>query len=160
MILYYSRTRKTEVVAKALHTLTGLPLHALTSDIDGARGLSFIWKAMRGAMGAKGNPVGNIPADLPKEIYLCGPIWAGEAAGPLKYFIANADLRRTKVHAVLTARMPTAQYQKVPGKLLERVGATPGEVFLLATAKELPESDVVMEHLREWLSGFAPVEGP
>jgi hypothetical protein len=154
MIFYYSRTHNTKTAAQALHELTGLPLYALESDINAAKGISFVWKALRGTLGSKGNKINNPPPAVPAEIYLCLPIWIGEAAGPVKYFIANTDLARTKVHAVITARMPTSQYRDAVVKLLERAGAQMGEITLLATTKGQPDPAVMHEHLREWLDGF------
>lgn len=160
MIFYYSRTRKTETAAQALHEITGLPLYTLESGINDAKGFSFAWKAMRSVMGAKGFAVVNMPAGVPGEIYLCGPVWAGEPAGPLKYFIANADLTKTKVHVILTAMMPTDQYRTAICKVLERAGAQVGEVLLLAMKKGMPEPDVLREHINGWLNEFASVASP
>jgi hypothetical protein len=149
MIFYYSRTQKTKIAAEALHEITGMPLYALDAQISEAKGILFIWRAMRSVMGKKGCPVDNMPASLPGEIYLCGPIWAGAPAGPLKYFITRANLSGIKVHVLLTGLQPSEQTRTSTRKQLERAGCRPGKVYLIATQKTPPEKDILTEHLRE-----------
>jgi len=151
MIVYFSRSGKTEIIAQALAAITGLPLHTLASDIDGAKGFSFAWKALLSVVRVKGVAATNLPDTLPAEIYLCGPVWAGEPAGPLKFFIQQADLSRTRVHILLTARMPSEQHRTAARNLLERAGAQAGNIYLLATNKEAPDPALIKEHLQALL---------
>lgn len=152
MIIYYSRTQKTKIAAQALGEVTGLPLYELNAEIADAHGVKFAWKAIRSVMGAKGSPVTNLPGALPEEIWLCAPIWAGEIAGPGKYFLANTDLTQTRVNILLTGMSPSHQNEKAARRLLERTGAQAGTVLMLATPKQLPEPETVREHLRELLN--------
>jgi len=151
MIFYYSRTDKTKATAQALHDITGLPLYPLASDINDVKGFLFAFRAIKSAFGAKGLPVTNMPDAVPEEIYLCAPVWAGDPAGPVKYFIANANLRRTRVHVILTAMTPTHQNRANIKKLLERAGAAVGEILQIATTKQPPEPEILHEHITEWL---------
>jgi hypothetical protein len=149
MIFYYTRTQKTKIVAEALHEITGMPLYALDSDINEIKGIRFAWKAVRSIMSAKGYLVKNMPTSTPGEIYLCGPIWVGEMAGPLKYFISNTDLSKTTVNILLTGIQPTEQNRESARKFLGKAGCKPGKIYMLATSKEPPEKEIVTEHLRE-----------
>ena len=155
MIFYYSRTDKTKAAAQALHEITGLPLYPLESDITDAKGFLFAFKSISAAFGNKGLPVRNMPDTVPEEIYLCAPIWAGEPAGPMKFFIANAGLARVRVHVVLTAMTPTRQHITHVKKLLDKAGATPGDILQIATTKQPPEAEILREHLRELLEPAA-----
>jgi hypothetical protein len=149
MIFYYSRTQKTKIAALALHDITGLPLYALASDIHEVKGIRFAFRALRSIIGKKGYPVNNMPDVVPDEFYLCAPIWVGEMAGPVKYFINNIDLTNKKVHVLLTGMQPTEQNRDRVRKVLAANGCQPGNVYRVATTKELPEKEIVTEHLRE-----------
>ncbi|MCL2604198.1 MAG: hypothetical protein FWD90_06945 [Defluviitaleaceae bacterium] len=151
MIIYYTRTQKSKIAAEALHDITGLPLYALDSDIHEVKGIRFAWRAVRSIIGSKGYPVKNMPKAIPSEVYLCGPIWVGEIAGPLKYFINQADLSGKKVHMLLTGIQPTEQNRESARKCLGKSGCQIGEIYLIATQKELPEKEVITEHLREMM---------
>lgn|GEM_PF-1165663 len=155
MILYYSRTKKSALAAQALHEITGMPLYALETDINSFTGIKFGWNALRSVMSKKGYPVSNLPGNVPGEVYLCGPIWAGEMAGPLKYVVTNVDFSKTVVHVLLTGMQPSEQNRISTQKLLLKSGCLPGEVYLMATPKQMPEKEVVTEHLRALLGGDA-----
>ncbi|MCL2188864.1 MAG: hypothetical protein FWC16_08065 [Defluviitaleaceae bacterium] len=151
MIFYYTRTQKTKVAAEALHEITGLGLYALTAPVSEVKGFSFWVKAFKSVMSAKGCEVHNLPDTLPAEIYLCGPIWAGEMAGPLKYFLRELDISKTKIHCVLTGMQPTEKDRESARRVIERAGAQAGDIHLIATQKTMPEKDVLIEHLRALL---------
>ncbi|MCL2363348.1 MAG: hypothetical protein FWC71_01650 [Defluviitaleaceae bacterium] len=151
MIIYFSRTDKTKAAAQALHDITGLPLYPLESDITDAKGFLFAFKAIKAAFDPKGLSVRNMPDTLPEEIYLCAPVWAGEPAGPMKYFIANAKLERVRVHVLLTAATPSRQHIASVKKLMDKAGATLGEIFQIATTKQPPEAEILREHINDWL---------
>ena len=155
MILYYSRTKKTEAAAQALHEITGMPLYALESDINALKGIKFGWNALRSAISKAGYPVSNLPGSVPEEVYLCGPIWAGEMAGPLKYVLNQVDFSNTKVHILLTGMQPSEQNRIAAHKRIANIPCRPGTVHLLATPKEVPERDILIEHLRELLGAGA-----
>ena len=98
MILYYTRSNKTKVCAEALHDVTGLPLYRLESDLNEKTGFRFIFKVLQLVFTGKDYPISNMPTDLPDEIYLCGPIWGGQLAGPLLYFLNNMNSRKCRVN--------------------------------------------------------------
>ena len=149
MIFYYSRAQKTKVAAEALHDITGLPLCALAAEINAAKGFLFAWKALKAAFSIKGCKVNDLPGNVPAEIYLCGPIWAGDMAGPLKYFIQNVDLSHTRVHMLLTAAQPTEGNRERVKRTLAAAHVTHGDIHLFATTKALPDKALLIEQLRE-----------
>ena len=155
MILYYSRTQKTALAAQALHEITGLSLYALESDINDLKGVKFGWNALRSVISKKGYPVKNLPGSVPDVVYLCGPIWAGEMAGPLKYLLTQVDFSNTTVNVLLTGMQPSEQNRVSALKCLTASGCQPGDVYLMATSKEMPEKEILVEHLRELLGASA-----
>jgi hypothetical protein len=152
MIFYYTRTQKSRIAAEALGEITGQPLYALESDINDSKGLRFAWQAVRSVIGAKGCPVKNMPVGVPGEIYLCGPVWMGAIAGPLNYFINSPVVSGVKVHLLLTCMQPTEETRASAYKRLTKAGCVPGKVYMIATSKQPPEKEVVIEHLRELMA--------
>jgi len=152
MILYYSRTQKTRVCAEALHDVTGLPLYAFESDVNQLTNMRFLLRIARLVVMRNECPIVNMPVNIPGEIYLCGPIWAGALALPVKYFLKHADLKGKKVHLLITASIATQQHRDTVLKALSYTGCIPGEVYQFATTKELPERMFIAEQLREMFS--------
>ena len=152
MILYYTRSQKTKIFAEALHDILGFPLCELESELKGLSDMKFLFKALGMAFSDKGCPVTNMPATVPAEIYVCGPVWGGRLVGPPRYFLDNADLSSTKVNVLLTASTPTVKQKQRVQELLNRLNCIPGNTYIFATEdKSLPEKDVIIEQLREML---------
>jgi len=153
MILYYTRSQKTKVFAKALGEILGWPLHELQSDLDNMKGFKFLRKALGMVFSGKGFPVSNMPKEMPEEIYVCGPIWGGRLVGPPKYFMENIDLSKTKVNLLITAQTPIEKYRTRALEDLAKIKCIPGEAYIFATSKgtDLPEKDIAIDHLRELL---------
>ena len=151
MILYFSRSGKTQAFAQALHDILGLPLYRLESELGGLKKLRFFVTVVSRMMSRKPTPVTNMPPEpLPAEIWLCGPVWAGDAALPLQHFLQQATLRGVTVNLLLTAAQPDEKYRKQGHKLLAATACTPGEVLLFATRGE-PDMPTITEQLRDML---------
>jgi len=151
MILYYTYKQKTKVFAESLGEVLNLPTYELKSDINKKSWLGFMFTAIKLAFTNKTTPLSNIPNNLPEEIFVCGPIWGGSVAAPVKYFFENTALRRTKVHLLLTASIPTEKYRTTAEEYLCKF-CIPGDVHLFATSdKVMPEQDVLVEQLRKIL---------
>ena len=148
MILYYTYKQKTKVFAESLSEVLSLPTYRLQADINNKSRFGFLFTALRLAFTGKASPVSNMPGSLPDEIFVCGPIWGGTVAAPVKYFFENTDLRRTKVHLLLTASIPTEKYRRRAEEYLRKF-CIPGDVHLFATSdKIMPEKEVLVEQLR------------
>jgi len=63
------------------------------------------------------------------------------------------DLSNTKVNILLTGMQPSEQNRISAQKFLTKTGCHVGEVHLMATPKEMPEKEILVEHLRELLGG-------
>jgi len=147
MILYYTYEQKTKVFAESLSEVINLPTYELKADINNKSRFGFIFNALRLAFTGKSSPVSNIPSSLPEEIYVCGPIWGGTVAAPVKYFFENTNLKHTKVHLLLTACIPTEKYRQTAAEYLRKF-CVPGDVHLFATnSKIMPEKEILTEQL-------------
>ena len=153
MIIYYTRSQKTKVFAEALGEILNMPLYELKSDLDNMKNFKFLTKALGMVFSGKGFPVSNMPGSVPEEIYVCGPIWGGRLVGPIKYFLENTDLSKTKVNILVTAETPVERYRAKALTDLSQIKCIPGEAYIFATSKDkFPEKEIAIEHLHEYLS--------
>ena len=147
MILCYSATQKTKPYAEVLGTILEKPVYMLEADFSI---LKSLWLTLR----KKPAPVHNMPATsdiTDDDIYLCGPVWGGYPAAPLRYFLMNASLSGKKVHMLLTAGMSHNKYGDNAKKLIIEAGAVPGnvEVFSVDTKADTKmNQEIIEEHIR------------
>ena len=153
MILYYTRSQKTKVFAEALHDTFDLPLHELKTELDGMGDFKFMLRALGSVFTKRECPVSNMPPTVPDEICLCAPIWGGKMAAPAQYFLKRMDLSKTKVNLLMTASTPVEKYRARAMEDLKQINCIPGDAYIFATGKELPEKDVVLQQMREILQG-------
>ena len=152
MVIYFSRSKKTEVFAKVLGEMKNLPLFELRSELNEMPTFRFMFKALGLALFGKTFPVDKMPESLPEEIFICSPIWGGNIAPPVKYFLQHAKIKDVRVNVLLTASMPTDNYIKKTEKLLKNISCLAGNVCIFAiNSKETPDEDIVKEHLKEAL---------
>ena len=153
MVIYFSRSKKTEVFAKVLGEIKNLPLFELRSELNEMPTFRFLFKALWLVIRGKGFLQSNMPAGLPEEIYVCTPVWGGQVASPVRFFLQNAEITNVRVNILLTASMPTDKYVKNAEKLLGDTSCLAGKVRIFATSSKetLPEADIIREHLREAL---------
>ena len=153
MVIYFSRSKKTEVFAKVLGETKNLPLFELRSELNEMPTFRFVLKALGLTLRGKSYTVDKMPDNLPEEIFVCSPVWGGNVAPTVKYFLQNADIANVKVNILLTASMPTDKYVKNAEKLLEKTTCLAGNVCIFATSSKeaLPDADIIREHLKEAL---------
>jgi len=157
MILYYTYKQKTKVFAQSLGEVLSLPTYELKTDLNDKSGFGFMFNALKLAFTDKPYPIYNMPDDIPLEIYVCSPVWGGRMAAPIKYFLENSNLQRTRVNLLLTASIPTEKYRQKALEYLQKLNCTPGDVYLFATSdKVMPDGEVVKEQLCEILGMEMP----
>ena len=150
MVVYFSRSKKTEVFAKELAALENMPLFELRSELNEMSTFRLIFKVLSLGIRGKSSPVYEMPGSYPEKIYVCSPVWAGGLAPPVKYFLQNADLAKTEVNVLLTASTPTDKYVKEADTFLKSIACIHGNTNIFATSmKVMPEADVVREHIKE-----------
>jgi hypothetical protein len=153
MILYYTHSQKTKVLALALGEVLGQPVYQLQSDLNNRSTFGFMFKALRLAFSKKSYPVSNMPQELPREIYLCSPVWGGGFAAPVKYFLENANLADCVVNIGLTASVPVDKYKKKALDYLSKIPCKPGAAYIFATSDDVePDKAAIADQLREMLA--------
>jgi len=152
MIVYYTFKKKTKLFAEALGDVVGMQTYALECDLNKKSDLAFMFHALKSCFTRRTIPVSNIPSNFGDNIFVCSPIWGGEMAAPVKYFLENADLRGVTVNILLTASVPTEKYTQKAAEFLNKIPCQQGEVFIFATSDKA-EKDVIAEQLREMMRG-------
>ena len=152
MVLYYTFKQKTKIFAETLGDVLNQPVYGLESDLNDKAGFRFMFSALMTCFTRKSYPISNMPGSVPPEIFVCSPIWGGEMAAPVKYFLENSDLRGVKVNILLTASIPTGKYRQKALAFLNKIPCQQGEAYIFATAdKIMPEKEVLREQLRDML---------
>ena len=153
MILYYTRSHKTKVFAEALHDIFSMPLVKLKTELDDMGDFKFMIRSLGSVFTKRECTVSNIPAALPGEIYLCGPIWGGKMAAPVRYFLKHAGLKGVRVNLLITASTPVEKYRARALEDLALINCIPGKAYIFATGndKNMPEKDVVIQQMGEIL---------
>jgi len=152
MILYYTYKQKTKIFAQALSEILDLPTYELNAALNNKSGFGFMLNALILTFTGKTCPIMNMPQEVPLEVYVCSPIWGGHLAAPVKYFLENARLQRTRVNLILTASVPTLKYEQTALKYLRNISCIPGDVYLFATSdKMMPDKELLKEQLHDIL---------
>jgi hypothetical protein len=154
LIFYYSRGKKTKIFAQALGEFLEQDVLELESDLNKRGKFSFFFKALRLAFSGKGYAVSNMESIkiTAEEIFLCAPIWGGQIAAPVKYFLENADLKDKKVNLLLTASVPVEKYRLDALEFLRKFPCITGEAYIFATSGKVPpEKETIKEQLHEIL---------
>ena len=153
MVLYYTKGRKTKVFAEALAEVTEYPIQELKTSLNDKGHTAFIFRSLTLAISGKAYPVSNMPEDMPDEIFVCAPVWAGRPAAPALYFLQNADLTNKKVNMLLTCASATSgeKYKQKALDILNKTSCETGEVYVFVTTKQLPKHALAVEQLTQML---------
>lgn len=152
MVFYYTFTQKTKIFAEILGELKKLDVYGLECDLNKKSNIAFTFGALMSCITKKSIAVNNMPPTVSNEIYVCSPVWGGELAAPVKYFLENMDLKGTKVNILLTAGVPVEKYKNNALEFLQKVPCEVGNAYIFATDnKTHHDREVIKEHLGEML---------
>jgi hypothetical protein len=148
VVYYYSATNKTKIYANLLANLLDCPAYELKAEMEESSEAKLLFKVLWTMIRKKDIKVTNMPDSFDKEIYLCGPVWAGSPALPILYLLKTADLKGVTVNMLLTAG---AVSEKIAQKAIGRIssaGCVPGKVHVFVGSDDT-EREVAEEHIRK-----------
>ena len=152
MVIYYTFKKKTKIFAEVLGDVVDKQTYALECDLNKKSDLVFMFHALKSCFTRRTIPVSNIPNSFGEKIFVCSPVWGGEMAAPVKYFLENADLRGVNVNILLTASIPTEKYKQKAADFLTKIPCIQGKVFIFAASDKIKlEKDVITEQINEIL---------
>ena len=150
MIVYFSRSKKTEIFAKTLADMINMPIFELRSDLGQLPTHRFVLRLLRLFMGFGKCSVIELPKALPGRIFVCSPVWAGGFALPVRHFLQNANLTDVEVNVLLTAAAPTESHARKAEAFLHRTPCKIGKVHIFATSSgAMPEVHTIRAHMKE-----------
>lgn len=159
LVVYYSRTGKTEMAARAVAKVLSADLRCLREK-RGRRGLfGFLRSGYEATMGLQSELV---DADYSLEGYdrvvLCQPVWASSATPAMNRFLARIDPRGRSfaLLAVSGGGAADALFAKVSASLEARGGKVIAKSCLRGGMGPLPEVEKVMVAEAERWAGSLP----
>jgi len=148
VVYYYSATNKTKIYADLLADLLGCSAYELKAEMEATGEVKILFKALWAMIRKKDIKVTNMPDSFDKEIYLCGPVWAGSPALPVLYLLKTADLKGTTVHMLLTAGAVGEKIIQKATNCIISAGCVPGKVHVFVGSDDT-EREVAEEHIRK-----------
>lgn len=104
LVVYYSLTGKTDVVAQALARELGADLRRVEDVEKPAVGWRFMLSASLAALRGAESPIQPIDTGLQAydRVFVGSPVWAGSPSTPINAFIAKADFSGKEVIPFMT----------------------------------------------------------
>lgn len=155
LVVYYSWTGNTEVVAKEVHKLVGGDLQKLEEDKRRTTGIGFMGAAFSALTGMKSRLK---PMDLTlKEydnIFLGAQVWASHSTPAINSFIDKAQLKDKRVYLFLTKaddKVPQKVIDSITKRIEKRGGKAVGCFSLTTHMGSVLTPDAVKEPVAGWI---------
>ena len=103
LVVYYSRTGKTRMLAEKLATPLGAELQEIREEKDRSGILGYLSAALDSLLGRRAN-LTHAPDPAPfKTIVIGAPIWTGRVTAPVRAYVEQVDLSGKSVCAFTTS---------------------------------------------------------
>ena len=113
LVVYYSRTGKSEIFAQALSAHLATDILKITDRKNRSGALGFMLSALDSIRGAAADiEPPHIDVNPYKVIVLVSPIWNWKLCTPIRTFIDKNNLQGKKVLVVTTANIDVKKYDK------------------------------------------------
>ena len=151
LVVYYSRTTNTEIVAKEI-------AKAVDGDmrrIELKKGISFFWAGFTSAMGKQGK-IKPFDYDLKgyDNVFIGSPVWAGKTSTPINTFLSNADFTGKNVYIFITQadnKTPSLVYESISKRVEEKGGKVADTFFVKTDMKNPVTAEQARKHVEEWI---------
>lgn len=112
LILYYSRTGKSKIVADTLHEHLNADLLEINENKDRSGALGFMGAALDSFLDRETDIIPSaIDLDDYDNVIMVSPIWNWNIAVPIRTCISHADLRGKKLLMFTTANIDIKKYE-------------------------------------------------
>ncbi len=149
MVIYYSWHGNTKLYAESLAAIRKTSAFEL-AEIRPRKGFSGNLRAGYQAIMKKEEKVKRLPiVKNYKEVFVCSPIYAGNLAPAVVYFLRNTNLKNKKVNIIFTCKALHGHdaYKKNIMKFLTSIDCIPGEIYAFASTKEPLDKKILREQL-------------
>jgi flavodoxin len=154
LVVYFSLTGNTEVVAKEISSISGgdlkklEPVHPMNpSSFAGA-----VFSAMLG-LKRKLKPLDCSVKDY-DNIFIGGQIWAGHSTPPINAFLDKTDFSGKTVYLFLTQaddKEPTAVNDSIRSRIEKHGGKVANTFFIQTKMKTVISPEAVKQPISDWL---------
>ncbi|HNZ82364.1 MAG TPA: flavodoxin [Sedimentibacter sp.] len=151
LVVYYSRTGHTEIVAKEIAKIVKGDI----KRIELKKKISIFWAGFN-ALTKKDGKIKPIDFYLEDydNIFIGSPVWAGKTSTPINAFLSRSNFTGKNVYVFLTQTNKEA-HDFVYESVSSRVKAKGGKVidtFFIKTVEEIPLTpDQVRKPVEEWI---------
>jgi flavodoxin len=155
IVVYYSWTGNTEVVAREIHDMVGGDLKKIEEVKQRTGGIGFAGGAFSAMLGLKSKikPMDFSMSDY-ENIFLGGQVWASHSAPAINAFLDKADLKDKKVYLFLT-KADDKVPQKVIDSISQRVERKGGKFIdalsITTSMKSVISPEAVRKPAEDWL---------
>lgn len=156
IIVYYSWTGNTEVVADAIRKFSGDDIRRLEEAKPRKKGIGFAKAAVSALFGSKSKlkPM-NFSLDSYDILYLGSPVWANHSAPAINSFISKADLSGKSVYLFLTQgddKNPQIVIDAISKRIEKRGGKVVDSIFVTTEMNKVITPEAVGKPISDWLS--------
>ena len=153
IVLYYSRTGGTRVVAKTIREALDCDLQEI-KDLKDRSGIKGFWGGMKDVSNkvkAEINPQ-TLDLDAYDLIVICSPVWGMQFAPAITTFMSSIDFKDKRIVLAAVARM-NMKAEKLE-EMNKEIGSKGGEVikdFVIKTWFKSPEEikELTKEHIKD-----------
>ncbi len=158
LIVYYSWTGNTEVVAKELHGLIGGDIDRIEEVKERKKGIGFFTGVFGALKGSKSRikPM-NFSPDEYDNIFIGGPIWASNCAPAINSYLSSADLKGKNVYLFITKadeKVPQNAIASISKKVEKRGGKVIDSISITTVMKSVIAPDAAREPLKKWVDNL------
>ena len=158
LIVYYSWTGNTEVVAKELHSLIGGDLEKIEEVKERKSGIGFASGAFAALLGMKSRiKQPNLPLDGYDNIFLGAQVWALNCAPAINSYLSGADLKGKNVYLFITKadeKVPQNAISSISKKVEDRGGMVVDSISITTVMKSVIAPDAAREPLKKWVDNL------
>lgn len=158
LIVYYSWTGNTEVVAKELQSLIGGDLNRIEEAKKRRKVIGFISGGFAAVRGSKSRiKLMNLLLDSYDNIFLGAQVWASNSAPAINSYLGGANLMGKNVYLFITKadeKVPQNVIDSISRRVEERGGKVVDSISFTTVMKSVITPDAVREPLKNWVESL------
>lgn len=155
LVVYYSWTGNTEVLAKEIHQLVGGDLKRIEEIKQRKTGAGFMGAASAAFLGMKSRLK---PMDFALQeydnIFLGAQVWAFHSTPAINSFIGKANFRGKNVYLFLTKaddKVPQKVIDSITKRIEKRGGKVADSFSTITQMNSVITAEAIKESLSEWI---------
>lgn len=154
LVLYYSLSGNTEVVANEVSELTGGELKKIELTRRTGK-IGFAWAAVSSLMGLKASiKIPDVSLGDYDNIFIGGQVWAGRTSTPINSILEKFDFSGKNIFVFLTLadeKAPAAVFQSIAGRVEKKGGKVIDTLFIQTVMKSILSAETMKKPVSDWI---------